>query len=317
MRDAVERLAEAGRKAVFALNRRCAELGITQVGQRLRLYDALVKPVLTYAAEVWAGSPHTEKVELVQREFFRSLLGVRRSTSTAIVLSELGRYPLALFCWAQATKFYNRLLDLDANRLLRKAWWGQLDLLESGAKCWAARLRGWLLEHRAGGGYCFPQRRADVRAVDETAKQRVRAELAADTDSSSTVLRYLSLRGATYGPQAYLGMQHCQLRQSLARFRCGNHTLEVEVRKRGTGIPVQARLCNLCCYGAVEDEQHLLLVCPLYTSIREKFAARLGLSATCNMRDVMTMPHSETVARFIVECLNHRTETMENLPNNS
>jgi hypothetical protein len=304
---AVERLADAGRRAMFALNRRCAQFKITHIKTRLELYDALVRPVLTYASEVWVGSPSADKIELVERAFLRSLLGVRPSTSNAIVRSELGRYPLSLYCWAQATKYYNRLLGLDHNRLLSKAWLAQLELLEIGAKCWAGRLRSWLLQHRAGVGRAtFPDGAVNVGEVVECAKRVFESELLVREDSSSSVQRYGNIRGVEYVFQKYLEMRHCQLRQSLARFRCGNHVLEVEVGKRGKEmVPVEERVCKICQHG-VEDEEHLLLRCPLYSDLRSEYLARVGVNPTCLMQEVMANPHCEALARFLVKCLDLR-----------
>ena len=49
---AVESLKSAAQRALFALQARCAELGIMDIQLRCRLYDALVKPVLSYGCEV-------------------------------------------------------------------------------------------------------------------------------------------------------------------------------------------------------------------------------------------------------------------------
>ncbi len=275
---------------------------------RLQLYDALVQPVFTYAAEVWVGSSGVDKVELVERAFLRSLLGVRLTTSNTIVMSELGRYPLPLRCWVQATKFYNRLLDLAPERLVRKAWLAQLEMLDIGASCWASRLRTWLLQHCARAEDCvFPHRVVNVGEAVGSARRAFEAEFLVNEDSSSTLRRYVNLRGPSYGFQNYLGMKHCQLRQSLARFRCGNHVLEVEVGKRGKGaVPVEQRICRLCGNG-VEDEEHMLLQCPLYCGLRSEHFARVGVNPTSSMQELMANPHAEALARFMVKCLEART----------
>ena len=50
---AVESLKSAAQRALFALQARCAELGIMDTQLRCKLYDAVVKPVLSYGCEVW------------------------------------------------------------------------------------------------------------------------------------------------------------------------------------------------------------------------------------------------------------------------
>jgi len=69
-----------------------------------------------------------------------------------------------------------------------------------------------------------------------------------------------------------------QLRQSLSRFKCSNHRLEVECDKHAKpeSVPRRDRVCRLCPLRAVEDEDHLLLVCPTHHDIRCKFGQQLG-----------------------------------------
>ncbi len=54
MQVTIQRLAMSGKKAVFALRRRCAELRISDPTLQCQLFDALVKPVLSYGCEVWS-----------------------------------------------------------------------------------------------------------------------------------------------------------------------------------------------------------------------------------------------------------------------
>ena len=37
---------------------------------------------------------------------------------------------------------------------------------------------------------------------------------------------------------------------------------------RAQGLPREQRLCRLCSSGAIEDEQHVLCVCPAYAKLR-------------------------------------------------
>jgi hypothetical protein len=78
----------------------------------------------------------------------------------------------------------------------------------------------------------------------------------------------------SYAHQSYLQViTNVQLRQSLSRFRCSNHRLEVECGRHAKPESVlkRDRVCRLCSLGAVEDEDHLLLVCPAHHDIRYKF----------------------------------------------
>jgi hypothetical protein len=85
--NVVEHLAAASRRSLFALNRRCAELRIMDVKLRCDLFNTLVHSVASYACEIWVDSKKIEAIEVVYQRFFKSLLGVRKTSSTSIVLA--------------------------------------------------------------------------------------------------------------------------------------------------------------------------------------------------------------------------------------
>ncbi len=93
----VEHLAAAEQRAKFALRRRCADLKINDPTVMCQLFDALVKPVLSYGCELWVDEPTIKYLEAIHRSFQKSLLSVNDTTPNRIVLAEFGRFPLILF----------------------------------------------------------------------------------------------------------------------------------------------------------------------------------------------------------------------------
>ena len=62
-----------------------------------------------------------------------------------------------------------------------------------------------------------------------------------------------------------------RLRVALAKFRVGNHDLEIE-KGRYVKVPVDERFCKLCLTlneNHIEDEYHVLLKCPFYEDLRK------------------------------------------------
>jgi hypothetical protein len=97
--NAVEHLTTANRRSLFALNRRCAELRIMDVKLHCDLFNTLVRSTTSYACEVWVDSKKIKAIELVYQGFFESLLGLRKTTITSIVLAEFGKFPFEHFAW--------------------------------------------------------------------------------------------------------------------------------------------------------------------------------------------------------------------------
>jgi hypothetical protein len=84
----------------------------------------------------------------------------------------------------------------------------------------------------------------------------------------------------------------CQLprttRRTMALFRSGALPLAVETgRYSRPQIPLNERLCKFCNTNSVENEIHLLMLCPLYSDIRyELFQKALEFINNFNMMNV-------------------------------
>jgi hypothetical protein len=111
---------------------------------RCDLFNTLVHSTANYACEVWVDSKKVKAIEVVYRGFFKFLLGVRKTTSTSIVLGEFGKFPLEHFAWGQALLYYNRVSTVIKFCILGKAWEAQLAMLVARKKCWAGSVKKWL-----------------------------------------------------------------------------------------------------------------------------------------------------------------------------
>jgi hypothetical protein len=116
----------------------------------------------------------------------------------------------------------------------------------------------------------------------------------------------------TYAHQSYLQViTNVQLRQSLSRFRCSNHCLEVECGRHAKphSVPKRDRVCRMYSLGVVEDEDHLLLVCPAHHDIRCKFGQQLGKQLTpCSLLpELMCSATQKGVALYLVSCLDNKS----------
>jgi hypothetical protein len=128
------------------------------------------------------------------------------------------------------------------------------------------------------------------------------------------VRAYLGLNSsAQYGYKEYLSrVDNAHLRKILARFRCANHKLQIELGRqvKPVKVPVQQYYCKLCNLGAVEDEDHFLLVYPAYQSVRERFKSSLPLTAITPLAELLSCQHQGIVARFLMQCQTVRFELL-------
>ena len=57
---------------------------------------------------------------------------------------------------------------------------------------------------------------------------------------------------------------------SLSKLESSVHNLNVETG-RHVGTPYEQRLCTLCDNGAVGDEYHFVMICPVYQKLRSTY----------------------------------------------
>jgi hypothetical protein len=104
-----------------------------------------VRSTVSYACEVWVDSEKIEVIEVVYQGILKSLLGVRKTTSTSIVVVEFGKFPFEHFTWGQALLYYKRVSTVTKDHILGKAWEAQIIMLPTGNKCWVGSMKKWLL----------------------------------------------------------------------------------------------------------------------------------------------------------------------------
>jgi len=146
--SAMEHLITTSRRSLFTLNRRCAKLRIMNVKLHCDLFNTLVRSTANYACEVWVDSKKIKAIEVVYQGFLKSLLGVRKTTSTSIMLVEFGKYLFEHFAWGQTLLYYNRMSMVTKYHISGKAWEAQLAMLATGKKCWVGSMKKWLLKHQ-------------------------------------------------------------------------------------------------------------------------------------------------------------------------
>ena len=256
--------AATGHRAALAMARRCRELGIQDPVMRLQLFDALVRPVMLYGVEVWG--PHSlgqldAHFEREHRSFLRRLLGVRESTPSAVVLAELGRYPLAVLATVHVCKYWNRLMAMEDSRLVRLAFLESVRLATLPTRfavraSWAAQVASLLAVTPL---LATGPRHIDIKAALSALQRRYLTSVQeSELPKVQTYLGHIAapLRIGCYSVAAYLRevTSRVQLRH-LAQLRTGSHRLRVETgRWERPRLERQERLCLRCLAGEVDDE---------------------------------------------------------------
>jgi hypothetical protein len=286
--------ARAGHLALHNCRARCAELGVQAVAVRLQLFSTMVDSVLSYGAEVWAMQlvakavtsnrcSSGSKAEALYLGYLRQQLGVRQSTPSAVVLTEMGELPLWLRWLKRAARLWNRLLAQPPDSLLRRALGASLALaLEAPAGQLARRpWAGQLAEAMAGIGMPLDlQQPAPIgrKALERCGLEHHLRQLgdAATREGASKLRHYVEhVRGGRLEAECYGRVQYLDVvrergrREALAQLRTGSHW-GAEETGRWIGVAREQRVCPHCRSG-VEDVAHMLFDCPLYAPQREQY----------------------------------------------
>ena len=101
------------------------KLDITAIPRKLKLFDALVRPVMSYGCEIWA--PLASDITLmdmgrVHDGFLRRLLGVPQGSSVQMINAELGRLPSKALRWKQSPSHMSYLHYCNQDRLIERAY---------------------------------------------------------------------------------------------------------------------------------------------------------------------------------------------------
>jgi hypothetical protein len=73
------------------------------------------------------------------------------------------------------------------------------------------------------------------------------------------------------------------------------------------GMPYTERLCRGYDLRKVEDEKHLLLVCPNAQKFKERFCSAVPLTHMSTLAELMQIMNMVTLAKFVACCQYQKT----------
>ena len=129
-------------KALFKLKKSMGDNFKTDLTLTLRLFDALIKPILLYGCEVWGvdvSKKERDPIEAVHVKFCKLVLGVGKNASNNACRAELGRYPLYIDAKCRAFNFLTKLNEPRSGFLSHDLF---LDCLENENKTdWLRKIK--------------------------------------------------------------------------------------------------------------------------------------------------------------------------------
>ena len=239
----------------------------------VRLYDALVKPVLLYCSDFWGLNPMCRKficpAEKLTNIFYKHLLQVTGNVSTYTLHLELNKYPISIEAQKNCINNWQRIhFESNCNSILENnykhakqvnlKWY--TDVSES---LKLANL-GFLLESNL-----FIRQKGIVTTTYVKNIKETYLNLANQFCSlSSKYSFFYRLRQLEnfYFPLYLNKISNTYIRSLFSKLRMSCHGLSIE-SGRYTNTAKQHRICPLCKNG-VEDELHFVFTCNFFSDLQ-------------------------------------------------
>ena len=239
----------------------------------MKIFDAQIQPIMQYGSEVWGLEKAAVECEKVHLYALKKFLNVDMKTPNDLIYTELRRYPITINSAINAIRYWLRLIQMERNRLPRKAYDVLCKLDSKGKETWATNVR--LCLFRNGFGYAWlNQGVGNVSTFLKSLKERlvdIRWQQVNDHLSNSERFTFYSMIGGHENLlPCYLSLNlKRHLKCKMTKFRFGVSDINVHFfRYRNCN---QRQLFCPYCKDTEESEVHFVLCCPLYAAARKQY----------------------------------------------
>ena len=283
----------------------------------LKLFDAKIKPILSYASELWGMSDLIE-IERVHLYALKRFLNVSLHCSNKRIYAETGRYPLSIEHKLHCVKYWLKIKHFDNKRIVKQAYECLFNLTTKGNCNWVSSIRDLLCSNgygivwitgEVGNTQCFL--RAFKQTLIDNYFQNWNTRMLSDEHCSW----YYGLK-PLIATELYFSHVHLKLnlRNILTKFRLGVSQINCHRYRFETDIILKH--CPFCIQTCFEDENHVMFICPVYNDSRKEFLSHLGFSfdhiMNCNfrLRQFFSL-HFYNIAKFLDKALSTRSTLLK------
>ena len=261
--QAQKALTEQATKALFSLNTLFENVSL-HVSEKVKLFDAMVVPILNYGSEIW-GFHSAPDIERVHTKFLKQILCVRPQTCNDAVYGELGRVPMSVIRKVRIVKYWFKIMK-NPGSLLHRIFLDQN--ISNIADSWPNKVKDLL--YNLGFAYLWNDEnvtKLQLRKIEERIYDQYYQSWYAALNISRKLCTYKTFK-TQIGEEKYLScIASNKYRVALTKLRISAHRLEVE-EGRYRNIELNQRLCRYCNMGFIENEYHFILICPFYYELR-------------------------------------------------
>ena len=264
----------------------------------VRVWQALVRPVLEYGTVVW-GEVKWEEAEQVQREMGKMILRCSSKMTNEVVLGELGWWTLKGRRDFLTLNYWGKIVGgMSPKRLVSQVYHAsrsRYDDMTSDSNHsdhskhtnytqrnnkWCKNIHSLLksigMEDTWNKNTLTRKEAKNWRyTVKEKIQEREELQWKERMQHKPKLRTYRQLKTKLQFEHTYLTMRDREAREVMTRLRGGTNELRIEtgryaITNRDRPLDAHERRCLICLSGEIEDETHFVLDCSVYEDLREK-----------------------------------------------
>ena len=246
----------------------------------IKIFHTLISPIILYNAENWTtlsdklirnfnsktifDNTTVSKVDVIHRKLLKFILGVSKSCPNLATYGETGEIPLSLKGYRLALNFWHKLNNLPDSSLAKTALLENIELRTNWILTVEKLIGCFNLADKIGNHNKF--KKATKCSIDKAYVEYWKSQI---REPEQTRLDFYREIKGDFNMEKYLDNENFDNRKIVAKFRCSDHSLEIE-KGRHMKISRTERLCKLCDTNSVETENHFLFECKVYEPIKAK-----------------------------------------------
>ena len=251
----------------------------------IKIFEKVVEPILLYNCEItqaflpskWSYIDFKDniwknenQINQVIRSFLRQILGVGKKTSTWVITTETGKYPIVLKVYIQIMKYWIRLLNIES-KYMQESQIIHAKLWKSNKSSWCKIIEYLLKYTNLEKGFNIK----DVIERPNSFLDKFRRNIFKNyldywkkeqSSISNTKLDFYKSIKKHFSFERYLDILKKEYRTPITRLRLSNHNFPIEIlrykkNKKDQNIGREDRKCQICDLDEIGNEIHYLAKC--------------------------------------------------------
>ena len=254
----------------------------------LKIFDAQVRPIMLYGAEIWGFSAANLYCDKVHLFGLKKFLGVSSKTPNDLVYGETSRYPLSLLAGIKCIRYWIKLTRMNPQRLPYKSYRMLLELDNRGKKNWVTSVKMKLFEYGFGFVWmnqCVADENLFIRIFRDKVIEFWWKDWKSHIESSER-FEFYSLFSQVRILPTYMSINVGRhIKRIMTKFRLGVSDICVHAYRYRQDRQLTCPLCK----SPKEDELHFVLSCPGLSDIRDKFIPAKYFRQPCMFRLILLL----------------------------